>query len=394
MNILKLKQGFTLVTILVAITFVVLSTATNSWASERSNLQNNDSENQSRSETNLNNDISRMLNDDKGPTENSKDTRLQTDVTNRELTMGKAKLSIANIKPKMSGGKFIVNIEGMNPNPSTFDLGIGYTNPEVELYPGNYKVNLKFQDNGVEPVEQHDIIFSDDCSGKISAGQHKTCEIQIYEWPKIIVHTHAAAEGTKASDFTLEAIGGSPLPSKFPGNEEGTIVQMKYGDYGVYFKPVDGFFSNNYENFTVNSMDYGDFPCIGKIVDDGSPFSTKVDCNVTIDISKLKVITKVDGGPTPVSSFKYKIESNDLNVNGKVYNGNAQGTQIPIGPGAHYTVKVSPYSNYDASKSGECDNGHAELGKINTCTVTMKYNVEQDTCHTEINEQGKPVKVC
>jgi hypothetical protein len=390
---LKLKQGFTLVTILVAITFVALSSPGYSWAAQVNRTQDEDSESKVSSETILGNDISRKLNNDKGSKDSNEPTRA-TNVTRPTQTVGRAEISIALTESKFSGGKFIVNIDGNHPTPSTFDLGPGYTNPKVELLPGNYKVNIKFQDNGIEPVEQHDIVLSEECSGKISAGQHKTCEIQIHEWPKIIVHTHAAAEGTKASDFTLEAIGGSPVPSKFPGNEDGTIIQMKYGDYGVHFKPANGFFSNNYQNFTVNSKDYGDFPCIGKIVDDGSPFTTKVDCKVTIDISKLKVITKVEGGPTPVSSIKYKIKSNDLNVNGKEFNGNAQGTQIPIGPGAYFSVEVSPYSNYDPTTSGECVNGHAQLGKINVCTITMKYNVEQDTCHTEINEQGKPVKVC
>jgi hypothetical protein len=377
LNILKLKQGFTLVTVLVAITFVVLSTATNSWASERSNLQNNDSENQVRSETSVNNDINRKLNDDRGSSENTNLSRAET--------VGKAELSVALTKSKMSGGKFIVNIEGNNPTPSSFDLGAGYTNPHVELYPGDYKVNLKFQDNGVEPVEQHDILLSDECSGKISAGQDKTCEIQINEWPKLKVYTHAAAEGTKASDFTLEAIGDSPLPSKFPGNEEGTTVQLRYGDYEIHFKPVGGFFAD-YSNTAGKS-------CFSEIIDDGSPFTTKVDCSVTIDISKLKVIVKVVGGNTPVSSFKYKIQSSDADLNGKEYNGNAQGTEIPMAPHHGYNVEVLPYSNYDPTTSGECT-GSSLLGKINVCTVTMTYNVEQDTCHTEINEQGKPVKVC
>ena len=106
------------------------------------------------------------------------------------------------------------------------------------------------------------------------------------------------------------------------------------------------------------------------------------------------MIVKVEGGPTPVSSFKYKIITNDENVNGKVYNANAQGTEIPIAPGSLYTVQALPYSTYDPTKSGECGKEQAGLGEIKVCTLTMKYNVEQDTCHTEINEQGKPVKVC
>ena len=391
---LKLKQSFTLLTILITISFVVLSAPTSVWAALINRTQDTDSESKVSSETILSNDISKRINNNKTSTDNNNEPKRQLEVTKNLLPVEKAKLSIALTKSKMGGGKFIVNIQGNNPSPSSFDLGPGYTNPQVELYPGNYKVNLKFEDNGIEPVEQHDLIFSDDCSGKIFAGQHKTCELQIFEWPKIIVHTHAAAKNTKASDFTLEAIGSSPVPENFLGDEEGTIVQMKYGDYAIHFKPENGFFSNNFGTFNSYSKDYGDFPCIGKIVDDESPFTAKADCNVTIDISKLKVITKVNGGPTPVSSFKYKIKSTDLNVNEKVYSGNAQGTEIPVGPGAFYTVEVSPYNNYDSSKSGDCNSIQAQLGKVGLCTITMTYNVEQDTCHIEINEQGKPEKVC
>jgi len=369
----------------------MLSTATNSRASEASNSQD-DSEDQVRSETNVNNDIYRTLNNDSDTSENNNESRTNIEVTKDILTVGKGKLSTFLKVSKTQGGTFIVTIEGKNPTPSSFVLG--KPNPDVELNPGDYKVSIEYKDDFQEPVEQQDIILSDDCSGKISAGRHKTCEVEIYQWPRIIVYTHVTAEGTKASDFTIESIGSDAFPPKFPGNEEGTIVQMKYGEYGVHFTPVGGYFAD-YSTTAEN-------PCFGKIEDDGSgfaPVTPKAFCNVTIDISKLKVIVKVNGGPTPVSSFKYNIKSNDVNVNGplldpKVYTGTTQGTQIPIGPGAYYTVQMLPFNNYDASKSGECDNGQAELGKIKVCTVTMTYNVEQDTCHTEINEQGKPVKVC
>lgn len=376
MNSIILKQGFTLVTILVAITFVVLSTATNSWASERSNLQNNDSESQVRSKASVNSDIY------KTPI-SGKDSSGNDSQPTRVPTVGKAKISVVLKVSKTPGGNFMVNIEGNNPTPSSFVLGPGYTNPDVQLYPGDYKVKIEWQ-NVQGQKFQHDIVLSNDCSGKISAGQHKTCEVEIYLLPHIVVYTKATAKGTKASDFTIEATANNPIPSKFPGNEEGTDVYMKFGKYKVDFKPVNGF--------------YAEPPfCYGEIKDDGSPnapIAPKDTCYLLIDISKLKVIVKVDGGPTPVSSFKYKIITNDETVNGKVYNANAQGTEIPIAQGSLYTVQVLPYSTYDPTKAGNCGQEQAELGKIKVCTITMTYNVEKDTCHLEINEQGKPVKVC
>ena len=52
----------------------MLSTATNSWASEASNSQD-DSEDQVRSETNVNNDIYRTLNNDSDTSENNNESR-------------------------------------------------------------------------------------------------------------------------------------------------------------------------------------------------------------------------------------------------------------------------------------------------------------------------------
>lgn len=373
------------------IAFLMLSNAINSWASEGSNSED-DSKQQVRSETNVNNEISRSLNDDSDSSDTNNQTRTNVEVTDDILRVGKAKLSVEVKVAKISGTQFIATIEGKSPKPSSFALSS--INPTIDLYSGNYNVKIEPQDNGQGDPQQHDIILSDDCSGKISPGEHKTCEVEIYLLPHIIVYTHSTADGIKASDFTLESIGNNAFPLKFIGNEEGTKVYMKYGEYGVHFSPVDGYFAD-YSTTDEN-------PCFGKIEDDGSdfaPITPKALCNVTIDISKLKVTVNKNGGPTPVTSFKYNVKSNDINVNGplldpKVYTGNSQGTEIPMAPGAYYTVQMLPFNSYDASKSGECDNGQAELGKVKTCTVTMTYNVEQDTCNTEIDEQGKPVKVC
>lgn len=392
LNKLRLRKCLILLTILSTIISVLISSGTSSWASETSRTLKNESEIQVKPDINMNNEISGSLNNDRDNSGNTNQSRAEIEVNKDILEVGKAKLSTFLKVAKTQGGSFIATIEGNNPTPSSFVLGVA--NPDVELFPGNYKVKIEYKDDFQEPVEQHDVLLSDDCSGNISAGQHKTCEIEIYLWPRIVVYTQATAPGTKASDFTLESVGNNVFPSKFPGNEEGTIVQMKYGEYGVHFTPVNGYFAD-YSTTEQN-------PCFGKIEDDDSgfaPVTPKAFCYVTIDISKLEVIVNVIGGPTPPTSFKYNVKSNDVNVNGpllnpKVYLGSSQGTEIPIAPGADYTVQMLPFNNYDASKSGECDNGQAELGKIKLCTVTMTYNVEQDTCEIEINEQGKPVKVC
>lgn len=204
----------------------MLSTPTNSWASEAS-ISEDDSKDQVRSETNVNNEISRSLNDDSDSSDTNNQTRTDVEVTDDILRVGKAKLSVEVKVAKISGTQFIATIEGKSPKPSSFALSS--INPTIDLYSGNYNVKIEPQDNGQGDPQQHDIILSDDCSGKISPGENKTCEVEIYLFPHIIVYTHSTAEGIKASDFTLESIGNNAFPLKFLGNEEGTKVYMKYG---------------------------------------------------------------------------------------------------------------------------------------------------------------------
>lgn len=388
-----MKYVFLFLTVLIAIIFVILPAPSNSWAAQTNRTQDLDSESKVGSETILTSNITRNFNGNKNtPSDNNDKPIIGLDIQKDDLRVLKSKLFV-KIKAAVIGAEtWQVTIEGNHPNPSSFTLGS--VNPTVELYSGDYEVKLKYLDVNDEIKEQHDVVLSDDCKGKISGGQEKTCEVGLYLWPHIVVYTHSTAKGTKASDFTIEALGDSPYPANFKGNEEGTNVQMRYGDYGVHFNPENGYFAD-YSTTQQNQ-------CFGKLEDDGSgfaPIQPKAYCNITIDISMLNVIVKKDGGPSPISAFKYKVKSNDVNVNGplldpKIYQGSSQGTNIPIGPGASYTVEMLPFNNYSPIKQGDCENGQAELGKIKSCTVTMKYEVEQDNCTIEINEQGKPVKVC
>ena len=389
----SLRKGFGIILSLSCVVFVVLATHANSWGAQVNRTQDADSESKASSETFLTNNISRKLTDNKNSPSGINDKPITgLNIQQNDLRVLKSKLFV-KLKAAVIGAEtWQVTVVGNHPTPSSFILGS--VNPTVELYSGDYEVKLKYLDANDEMKEQHDVVLSNDCKGKISGGQEKTCEVALYLWPHIVVYTHATAKDTKASDFTIEALGDKPYPATFKGNEEGTNIQMRYGDYGVHFKPENGFFAD-YSTTQQN-------PCFGKLEDDGSgfaPIQAKAFCNITIDISMLKVTVKKDGGPSPVSAFKYKVKSNDVNVNGplldpKIYQANSQGTNIPIGPGAVYTVEMLPFNNFGPIKSGDCENGQAELGKIKSCTITMKYDVEQDNCTTEINEQGKPVKVC
>ncbi|HEY7228032.1 MAG TPA: hypothetical protein VH481_07895 [Nitrososphaeraceae archaeon] len=415
MNLIILKKGFKLLTILSAVTFLVLSTATNSWGNERSSTLGNSLGNQSRSDTNVNNEI-RTINDGKGSSENSKDSSLDTNITKNPPPVAKALLSIS-VKSKIEGQKkFAIEIDGKNPTASkiifnTANRNLG-PNPKynVALDPGQYEVKVSPLDYspGLDGKPYYDNDFNKKpyimgvdpfgCQGSMSFGDHKTCYVQIAEWPRLVVYIHAPAPGIKASDFKFDVLTdvlsgySQPWILDVLGKESTRVKMGGSVSWGVYIKNETGYLveyrvTPNLQELVPTGW------CYGQIEDNGLPPYTKDICDITIRLPPLKVFVKVEGN-TPVGNFKYKINTNDVNFNGKEFNGNTQGTMIPIKPGASYDIQPLQYNNYNTVKSGECDNAKVESGKTKICTVTMTYDVQKDTCHTEINEQGKPVKVC
>jgi len=397
----KLDKSTTLLTILSVIALVVLSPATNSWASEILSTRGNNSENQSRSDTNVNNDF-KTLNDDKDSSENKSESKRAINPFKNLHTIEKPNLSIIIKSVKVEGQPvFTVKIDGENPTPSEFDFtpadrNIGLKSHEIELDPGKYDIEVYPKGLGSDfpgsdnhpPYDIRDSHF--DCRGSISFGEHRTCEISIEDWPRLMIYTHSVPEGIKATDFVIGVMKNNKVVDEFAGKEDGERENMMWGDqYHVYVKDNKGL-SVQYSN-SSNLQNSDPYWCTGTIKHDDGPSFTKVNCYIVIDLSQLKVIVKEQGGSTPVGTFKYKIKSDDISVNGKEYNGNLQGTVIPIRPGASYDVQPLDYNNYIPTKFGECDN-QGESGKVKLCTLT--FNAEQENCNIKINEQGKPEKVC
>lgn len=304
----KLDKGITLLTILSVITFVVLSSATNSWASERSSTLGNSLGNQSRSDTNVNNDI-KTLNDGKGSSENSKDSSLNTNITKNPPPVAKALLSIIPDVKIEGQKKFVIEIDGKNPTPSKIIINTGNRilglNPKynVALDPGQYEVKVYPLDYspGLDGKAYSDTDFEKTpynlhgCFGYIPYGKHDTCHVFIQEWPRLVVYVHTHAPGIKASDFKFDVLSTNVNAGTsdawildVPGNENGTKVKMESAlEWAVYIKDPKGYVVE-YRNTPNLQETAPSSECRGKI-DDAGPSFTKDICDITISLPPLKI---------------------------------------------------------------------------------------------------------
>ena len=297
-----------------AITLIGISTATNTWASERSSALGNSLGNQSRSDTNVNNDI-KTLNDGKGSSENSKDSSLDTNITKNPPPVAKAILSIILKDVKIEGQKkFAIEIDAKNPTPlkiifNTANRNLG-PNPkyDVALDPGQYEVKVYPLDYSPDPGEKpyYDPDFGKtpynmgvdplNCHGSMSFGDHRTCYVFIQEWPRLVVYIHALAPGIKASDFHFDVVTNvlsgksDPWMLDVPGNENGIKVKIGWAyEWGVYVKDRKGYLVEARETPNLQELAPGGSWCYGKIEGDTLPPFTKDICDITIRSPPLKV---------------------------------------------------------------------------------------------------------
>lgn len=296
-----------------AITLIGISTASNSWASERSSTLGNSLGNQSRSDTNVNNDI-KTLNDGKGSSENSKDSSLNTNITKNPPPVAKALLSI-NVVSKIEGQKkFAIEIDGKNPTPSkiifnTANRNLG-PNPkynvaldpgeyEVKVYPLDYSPGLDgkpYYDKDFDKTPYNIGVDSFFCHASMSLGDHRTCYVWIQEWPRLLVYVHTHAPGIKASDFKFDVLSTNLLAGTsdawildVPGNENGTKVKMNWAqEWAVYIKDGKGYVVE-YRNTPNLQEPAPTGECRGKIEGDTLPPYTKDICDITISSPPLKV---------------------------------------------------------------------------------------------------------
>ncbi|HSF00521.1 MAG TPA: beta-propeller fold lactonase family protein, partial [Nitrososphaeraceae archaeon] len=169
------------------------------------------------------------------------------------------------------------------------------------------------------------------------------------------------------SDFTIQVDGNNPNPSSFPGDSDGTIVNLDQGKYSVS--------ESGPSDYTVSKSG----SCSGTI----NPGQTKT-CTITntynspILTGTLKVVKKVvndGGGSNGPSDFTITVNGKDPQPTS--FPGSSAGVNVNLKKGSYSVTEVGPL-DYNADYSSGC------LGTMNpgdkfTCTITNIYQPEDQS---------------
>ena len=163
--------------------------------------------------------------------------------------------------------------------------------------------------------------------------------------------------GTAAArEFGVRVDGGDAKPSAFPGDEQGTTVQLQPGPYAV--TAVGG--PAGYD--TALSLE-----CSGTI----APGERKV-CTIANDdrpahLTVVQHVLNGDGGRADASSFHVSV--NAASASPASFSGaEAPGTAVRLAAGS-YSVTVDPALGYETTLAPECS-GTLALAEARTCTIT------------------------
>lgn len=249
-----------------------------------------------------------------------------------------------------TAGDFAISVTGTDVSKANFN-GQEAPGTSVELKAGSYGVTE-------EATSGYAASYSADCQGTIERGATKTCLITNDDQPpgltvvKRVINDNG---GTKsAADFTMNVKGTLPDPPTFPGDEDGTKVDLKVGAFEVTEGASAG--------YTVSYSE----DCTGSI----GVGQTKV-CTVTNDDIQPKLIVKKvvvndNGGTRAAGDFDLSVTG--IGADPSAFDGSEDGVKVKLDIGA-YSVSEAPVAGYAGSLSADCT-GTIALGQTKTCTIT------------------------
>ena len=253
---------------------------------------------------------------------------------------------------------FTMSVAGNGPSPSSFPGSAEGT--LISIGAGTYEVT----ESGVSGYTPS---FAGDCVGSIAPGEHKTCTVTNTAQPstlivKKIVDNSAGGDAT-ADQFTMTVTGAGASPSSFPGDPDGTTVDVSSNDaYQVSESGPSGYTASYSED------------CVSET---GIPEGQTRTCTITntAQDSKLIVIKTVDnsaGGDATADQFEITVTG--ANASPAVFDGaEAPGSDVDVSSNDAYSVSESMPSGftYFQSFSEDCasDTGIPE-GQTRTCTIT------------------------
>ncbi|MGH2690079.1 MAG: prealbumin-like fold domain-containing protein [Actinomycetota bacterium] len=244
---------------------------------------------------------------------------------------------------------FTIHVSGTAVDPGTFQGSEGGTT--VALHAGSYTVTE-------DRTAGYAASYSDDCTGSVALGQTKVCTITNDDiQPRLTVVKHVVNDdgGTAdAGDFTMAVDGPNAAPASFPGNEQGSPVDLDAGAYSVSESGPQGYAATMSAD-CAGTMAVGDVRTCTVTNDDQAPGLTVV-----------KHVVNDDGGTLAADDFTIHVSG--TGVSPLAFDGSEQGTEVSLEAGA-YEVTEDEAPGYAATLSADCK-GTIALGQTKTCTIT------------------------
>ncbi len=257
--------------------------------------------------------------------------------------------------------KHVVNDNGGTKMASDFTMQVTGTNVSDPSFAGSEQGTTVTLDAGSYSVDEvgvagYDKSLGPNCSGTISAGQHKTCTITNNDRAprlRLIKHVINDNGGTKqVADFPL-FINGSQVTSGAWSSLNAGVV------YTASETPSTGYAASTWSgDCTENGV------LTLELGQDKTCEITNDDIQPQLIVHKL--VTNTNGGNAVPGDFTLRVTGQ--NPTPSVFHGSEQGTTVALNAGS-YAVTEDPYTGYTPSYSEECS-GAIAAGQVKHCTVT------------------------
>jgi uncharacterized repeat protein (TIGR01451 family) len=224
--------------------------------------------------------------------------------------------------------------------------------------------------------------LSDDCSGTLHAGEHKTCTVTNKRKPVLTVVKHIIGGDGSVFDISVGQVkalddagdGASDTRTYAPGTYP---VTETLGNGAAVPAGWSTSFSSDCAEGSV-TLAYGDAKT----------------CTVTNSkLPQLIVIKQVVSGAKSPSDFQISVAGNSPSP--ASFPGDSQGTIVTLQPGG-YDVSEGEDVHYSASYSADCKDGTIAYGETKTCTITNTrkpsgITIDKVASPTSVPEPGADV---
>lgn len=274
--------------------------------------------------------------------------------------------------------KHVVNDNGGTKTAGDFTMNVTGTDVSLGSFAGSETGTTVTLDAGAYSASEGSVagyaMTSNDCSGTIALGEHKTCTITNDDiQPKLTViklvdNSHGG--NLESDDFMLHVSGAGVSPADFVGSSTGTQVALDAGSYEVTETLIDGYVPQY-------SAD-----CRGSIAVGDTKTCTVTNADQAPTLTLVKTVINDNGGTKQVSDFPLFVGNIPV----------TSGVPVTLAANVAYTVSETNQYGYAASVwGGACAaDGTITLkpGEHKTCTITNNDIQPKLTVTKVVNNDG------